>query len=71
MNIPCELPTKKNHALLHRQPKRDGAPETMRAAGIKRKEMAQVVVMAVATLGMPSTVGACRWIRDILEPELG
>lgn len=40
-------------------------------AGVTREEMEQVVALAAATLGMPSTVAAYTWIRDILEPEKG
>ena len=36
-------------------------------AGITAEEMRQVVVLATATLGMPSTVAVYCWIQDVLE----
>jgi len=41
------------------------------AAGVTREEMEQVVALGASTLGMPSTVAAYTWIRDILDPEKG
>ena len=39
-------------------------------AGITREEMEQVVALAAATLGMPSTVAAHVWVRDVTDkPE--
>ena len=36
-------------------------------AGVSPEEMAQVVVLATATLGMPGTVAAYCWVQDVLE----
>lgn len=36
-------------------------------AGVSAEELAQVVVLATATLGMPSAVAAHSWIQDVLE----
>jgi alkylhydroperoxidase/carboxymuconolactone decarboxylase family protein YurZ len=38
-----------------------------REAGVTAEEMHQVVVLATATLGMPSTVAAYGWVQDVLE----
>jgi alkylhydroperoxidase/carboxymuconolactone decarboxylase family protein YurZ len=35
-------------------------------AGVTAEEMHQVVVLATATLGMPSTVAAYGWVQDVL-----
>lgn len=37
--------------------------------GISREELEQVVALAAGTLGLPSTVAAFSWIRDILDEE--
>ncbi|MFO8174530.1 MAG: carboxymuconolactone decarboxylase family protein [Gemmatimonadota bacterium] len=36
------------------------------AMGITREEMRQVVALAAGTLGLPKTVAAWTWIRDLL-----
>jgi alkylhydroperoxidase/carboxymuconolactone decarboxylase family protein YurZ len=38
-------------------------------AGVTAEEMAQVVVLATATLGMPGTVAAYCWVQDVVEKE--
>ena len=38
-------------------------------AGATAEEMHQVVVLATATLGMPSTVAAYCWVQDVLEKD--
>lgn len=35
------------------------------ATGISRAEIEQVVALAASTLGMPSTVAAFTWVRDV------
>jgi alkylhydroperoxidase/carboxymuconolactone decarboxylase family protein YurZ len=34
--------------------------------GISREELEQIVALAAGTLGLPSTVAAFSWVRDIL-----
>jgi hypothetical protein len=38
-------------------------------AGASAEELAQVVVLATATLGMPGTVAAYGWVQDMVERE--
>ena len=38
-------------------------------AGATAEEMHQVVVLATATLGMPSTVAAYCWVQDVLGKD--
>ena len=38
-------------------------------AGVSAEELAQVVVLATATLGMPGTVAAYCWVQDMVERE--
>ena len=38
-------------------------------AGASAEELAQVVVLATATLGMPGTVAAYCWVQDVVEKE--
>ena len=38
-------------------------------AGVTAAEMEQVVVLATATLGMPSTVAVYGWIQDVLAKD--
>jgi len=40
-----------------------------RALGISEEEIEQVVALAAGTLGMPSTVAAHTWVRDVLDGE--
>lgn len=37
--------------------------------GITPEELEQVVALAAGTLGMPSTVAAYCWVRDVLDDE--
>lgn len=39
------------------------------AAGASPEELEQVVALGAATLGMPSTVAAYTWVRDVLKEE--
>ncbi len=39
------------------------------ALGITEQEIEQVVALAAATLGMPSTVANYSWVRDVLDAE--
>ena len=38
------------------------------ALGIPEEELMQVVALAAGTLGMPSTVAAFTWVRDVTRP---
>jgi alkylhydroperoxidase/carboxymuconolactone decarboxylase family protein YurZ len=38
-------------------------------AGATAEELQQVVVLATATLGMPSTVAAYGWVMDVLDRD--
>ena len=37
------------------------------AMGITREEQEQVVALAASTLGLPSTVAAWTWVREVLD----
>ena len=39
------------------------------AMGIAPEELEQVVALAAGTLGMPSTVAAFCWVRDVLDDD--
>jgi len=39
-----------------------------RAMGIENEAIEQVVALAAGTMGMPSTVAAYTWVRDVLDP---
>ncbi len=39
-----------------------------RALGIPADEIEQVVALAAGTIGLPGTVAAYTWVRDVLEP---
>lgn len=39
------------------------------AMGISPEELEQVVALAAGTLGMPSTVAAYCWVRDVLDKD--
>ena len=38
-------------------------------AGASAEELAQVVVLGAATLGMPGTVAAYGWVQDVVARE--
>ncbi len=38
------------------------------AAGCAREEVEQVVALAASTIGLPSSVAAFTWVREVLEP---
>ena len=38
-----------------------------RALGVSPEEMEQVVALAAGTIGLPSTVAAFQWVREVLE----
>lgn len=40
-----------------------------RAMGIETEAIEQVVALSAGTLGMPSTVAAYTWVRDVLDGE--
>jgi len=40
-----------------------------RAMGIETEAIEQVVALSAGTLGMPSTVAAYTWVRDVLDKE--
>ncbi len=40
------------------------------AIGISEAELMQVVALSAGTLGMPSTVAAFTWVRDITDKEV-
>ncbi|RMH14089.1 MAG: carboxymuconolactone decarboxylase family protein [Gemmatimonadetes bacterium] len=40
-----------------------------RRLGIEAEALEQVVALAAGTLGMPSTVAAYTWVRDVLDGE--
>ena len=40
-----------------------------RAMGIDTEAIEQVVALSAGTLGMPSTVAAYTWVRDVLDKE--
>ena len=40
-----------------------------KASGVSEAELDQVVLLALTTLGLPSTVAARTWIRDELSPS--
>jgi 4-carboxymuconolactone decarboxylase len=40
-----------------------------RAMGIETEAIEQVVALSAGTLGMPSTVAAYTWVRDVLDEE--
>ena len=40
-----------------------------RAMGIGEEAIEQVVALSAGTLGMPSTVAAYTWVRDVLDGE--
>lgn len=37
------------------------------AMGIEEEALEQVVALAASTIGMPSTVAAFQWVRDVLD----
>lgn len=39
------------------------------AAGCTRAEVEQVVALSASTIGLPSTVAAFTWVRDVFEPK--
>lgn len=39
------------------------------AMGIQPEEIEQVVALAAGTLGLPSTVAAYAWVRDVVDPD--
>lgn len=46
---------------------RSGARKAL-AMGITREEIAQVIALAVGTLGFPSTVAIHSWLSELLRP---
>ena len=40
-------------------------------AGIAAEELEQVVALAASTIGMPATVAAHGWLRDVLDADDG
>jgi alkylhydroperoxidase/carboxymuconolactone decarboxylase family protein YurZ len=40
-----------------------------RAMGVTAEELEQVVALAAGTLGMPSTVAAFCWVRDVIDDD--
>ena len=40
------------------------------AIGISEEELMQVVALSAGTLGMPSTVAAFTWVKDITDKEV-
>lgn len=40
-----------------------------RSLGIEPEAIEQVVALCVSTMGMPSTVAAYTWVRDVLDEE--
>lgn len=40
-----------------------------RAMGIEIEALEQVVALAAGTMGLPSTVAAYTWVRDVLDAE--
>lgn len=43
------------------------AARKARAAGASRKELEQVIALCAATIGLPATVAADTWVRDVLK----
>ena len=39
------------------------------AAGCTREEVEQVVALSASTIGLPATVAAFTWVRDVFDPE--
>lgn len=43
------------------------AARKARAAGASRKDLEQVIALCAGTIGLPATVAADSWVRDVLK----